>query len=104
MTIEEIAQGVIRLREEAAEAERRYSRARDVMYNALASQPGETYVSGGFKFVKTTTGEVRTMTKQSVIEALQAAELAPEVIQAIIGAALVETERGGGLRIVRTQA
>ena len=103
MSIDEIAQEVIRLREESAAAELRYSRARDSMYNALTSQPGQTYVSNGFKFIRTATSDVLTMSKQSVIEALQAAGLAPAVVQAIIGAALIETERGGGLRIVRTE-
>ncbi len=41
-----------------------------------------------------------TVTKQTVIEALQAEHLAEEVLQRIIGAALVESDRWGGLRIL----
>ena len=104
MTIEQIAQEVISRMEEAAAAEREYTRARDAMYNALASQPEGTFVSGSYKFVKTRNAEAWTMTKQSVIEALQNADLPQEVISTIIGAALIGTERSGGLRIVRSSA
>jgi len=101
MTIQQVAQELIELKSQAEEAERLYSAKRDQMYSALGSQAGSEFEYGDYKFVKTANSTVVSVNKQSVIEALQAENLPEEVLKRIIGAALVESERWGGLRILR---
>jgi hypothetical protein len=101
MTIQEVARELIELKNRADEAAREYAQKRDEMHNALLGQPSYTFEHDGFRFVCTTGGTVRSVTKGSVISALQAENLPPDVLYRIIGAALVESERWGGLRILR---
>lgn len=104
MTIQQIAQDLIAAKERAEDAEREYTRKRDEMYNALLAQPDYKFEHEGYRFTRTNGGPVTTVTKQTVIDALRAENLPPEVLQRIIGAALVESNRWGGLRVLHVGA
>ena len=104
MNIERIAQELVAAKNRAEEAEREYTRKRDEMYNALLAQPDRRFEYESYRFTRSEGGSVITVTKQTVIDALQAENLPPEVLQRIIGAALVESTRWGGLRVLHIGA
>lgn len=99
MTIEQIATELLTLKDQVADIESQYTAKRDQMYGALSTWPSQTYVQGGYRFQRTGSIQAVTFNKQLVIDALHAEDLSEEVVNRIIGAALVESERLGGLRI-----
>lgn len=99
MTIEQIATELLAIKVQVAEIECQYTAKRDEMYGALSTYPNHIFVQGGYRFQRTNSAQAVTVNKQSVIGALLAENLSAEVLNRIIGAALVESDRVGGLRI-----
>lgn len=104
MNIQSIAKELIEARDNFEEIKSEYTRKRDEMYNALATQSGCTYSWNGYKFTKLDVSEQLTVSKDSLINALRSTGLAREVIEKIFENALVESERGPGIRITRIVA
>ena len=104
MNIQHIATQVIKLKNHAEQADRDYTAKRDEMYNALLNVQGNIFIHAGYKFSRTSASTIVSVNKESVINALQAENLPEDVLNRIISAALVQSERWGGLRILQTGA
>lgn len=104
MNIQSIARELIEAKDKFEEIKSEYIKKRDEMYNALTAQPSCTYSWNGYKFTKMDVSEQLTISKNSLISALRSAGLSREVIEKIFENALVESERGPGIRITRVQA
>jgi hypothetical protein len=104
LNIQFIAKELVEVKDRFEEIKSVYTKKRDEMYNALATQPDCTYSWNGYKFTKLDASVLLTVSKDSVINALHVAGLTQEVIEKILENALVENERGPGIRITRIQA
>ena len=101
MNIQSIARELIEAKDKFEEIKSEYTKKRDEMYNALATQPDCTYSWNGYKFTKVDASEQQTVSKDSVRNALRLAGLTQEVIENILMNAQVENERGPGIRITK---
>ncbi len=104
MNIQSIARELIEAKDRFEEIKSEYIKKRDEMFNALATQPEFTYSWNGYKFIKLDVSEQLTISRDSLISALQTARLPQEVIRNILANAQVENERGPGIRITTIQA
>ena len=99
MTIEQIATELLELKDHFADIKRRYTAKRDQMQGALSTCPNQSLIQSGYRFQLTSSTQAVTVTKQSVIDALRAENFSEEEFNRIFGAALIESERFGYLRI-----
>lgn len=104
MNIQSIAKELIEVRDKFEEIKSEYTKKRDEMYNALATQPDYTYSWNGYKFIKLDASEQQTVSKNSLRDALHLVGLPQEVIEKILANAQVESERGPSIRITKIQA
>jgi len=99
MSIENIANELIRLKEESESAEIAYQAKRSEMYNKLTNTQQDSFEHNGFKFSKTQESETRNVTKGKLWDALAIANISDELRSQIFTDSQNEVPRSSNIRI-----
>ncbi len=99
MNIEDIANALIKLKEESKLIEVAYQDKRREMYNKLTNTQQSSFEYNGFKFSKTQESETRNVTKDKLFDALSRANISEELRSQIFNDSQNEVPRLSNIRI-----
>ena len=99
MEIENIADDLIRLKEQSIATESAYQAKRIEMYNKLTNTQRDSFEYNGYKFSKTQESEARIVTKEKLWEALSAANISDDLRSEIFANSQNEVPRSSNIRI-----